>query len=574
MTSPAQVATPPRQALEQVVEKGRAALLRLPLALRQSPEDPVRRLRDHTIQAMIDLARLLQQSGDMDGGRALLADALALDARKPATHVAIGRLEALCQRSDLACTAFSAALRLKSDDCEVWSMFGDHLARLGKLPDAAAAYDAALRLDPNHLATLNNYSSLACNLGDYQKALVLLLRGHASAPTSREILLNLHNVSEYLGRADDSRHYLEKLIAISPGDSDAHLRLSALTRYQDGHPHIAAMEALYQGCADKPNDRVNLGYALFKAYDATGRSDEAFAALRQANDLRRAALTYSHRATSDYYTALRRFFDAGFRDRFRSAGYADKSPIFIVGMPRSGSTLTERILSSHPDVTGVGEIGTLVGLAQRSIMADRSGVRFPDAGLITPDTLHTLGRDYCRSLEALAAGAPRTVDKQLFNFAWIGLIKAVLPNAKIIDCRRSALANGLACYSSFLSEPGLEFTCDLEDLGHFFVDYRAMMDHWHQLFPGEIYELSYEQLTTDQEAETRRLLAYCDLPWDENCLDFHTLGGAVRTISAMQVRQPMYSGVDKKTARYLDELQPLIAILTEAGLMAGAAPAA
>lgn len=574
MTSPAQVATPPRQALEQVVEKGRAALLRLPLALRQSPEDPVRRLRDHTIQAMTNLASLLQQSGDMDGGRSLLAEALAFDLRKPATHVAIGRLEAVRQRHDLACAAFSAALRLNSDDCEVWSMFGDNLARIGKLPEASAAYAAALRLDPDHLATLNNYSSLACNLGDYQKALDLLLRGHAAAPASREILLNLHNVSEYLGRPDDSRHYLEQLIAISPGDSDAHLRLSALTRYQDGHPHIAAMDRLYRDSPDGSNDRINLGHALFKAYHATGRSSEAFAALRQANDLRRASLAYSHRATTDFYASLRQFFDAGFRDRYRSVGYAEKSPIFIVGMPRSGSTLTERILSSHPDVTGVGEIGTLVGLAQRSIMADRRGVRFPDAGLITPDTLRTLGRDYCRSLEAVAADAPRTVDKQLFNFAWIGLIKAVLPNAKIIDCRRSPLANGLACYSSFLSEPGLEFTCDLEDLGHFFVDYRAMMDHWHGLFPGEIFELSYEQLTTDQEAETRRLLDYCDLPWDGACLDFHTSGGAVRTLSAMQVRQPMYSGVDKKTARYLEELAPLIAILTEAGLMPEVTPAA
>ncbi|MCM2476501.1 tetratricopeptide repeat protein [Rhizobium sp. CG5] len=574
MTSAAQVASPPRQALEQVVDKGRAALLRLPPQLRQSPEDPVRRLRDHTIKAMLDLSRLLQQSGDMDGSRALLTDALALDPRKPAIQVAIGRLEALRQRPDLACTAFSAALRLNADDCEVWSMFGDSLVRIGKLADAAAAYDAALRLDPHHLATLNNYSSLACSLSDYQKALDLLLRGHAAAPASREILLNLHNVSEYLGREDLSRHYLEQLIAISPGDSDAHLRLSALTRYEDGHPHIATMEALYRDSPVGSNDRVNLGHALFKAYHATGRSREAFAALRQANDLRRAALSYSHQAISDYYTALRQFFDTDFRDRTRSAGYAGKSPIFIVGMPRSGSTLTERILASHPDVTGVGEIGTLVGLAQRRIMADRSGVRLPDAGLITPDALHTLGRDYCRSLETLAAGAPRTVDKQLFNFAWIGLIKAVLPAAKIIDCRRSPLANGLACYSSFLAEPGLEFTCDLEDLGHFFVDYRAMMDHWHRLFPGEILELSYEQLTTDQEAETRRLLDYCDLSWDEACLDFHKSDGAVRTMSAMQVRQPMYSGVDKKTARYLDELAPLIAILTEAGLMPAPAPAA
>jgi hypothetical protein len=300
-----------------------------------------------------------------------------------------------------------------------------------------------------------------------------------------------------------------------------------------------------------PPQRIYLHFALGKAYDDLGDAEAAFTHLNAGNTLKRRTNGYDESKALALFERIGRTFDPAFLADAR-VGIADAAPIFVIGMPRSGTTLVEQIISSHPDVGAAGEISVMNDIA-------RALGRFPEiVRTLGGDDLSRVGEEYVRRLHAYAPDAARVTDKTPSNMFFVGFIHLVLPNAKIVHVRRDPVDTCLSCYSQlFTREQGYAF--DLGELGRYYRAYHHLMQHWRDVLPKErMLDVRYEDVVADTEGEARRLLAYCGLEWDERVLLFHQNQRAVGTASASQVRQPIYKTSVARWRRYETHLRPLL----------------
>jgi hypothetical protein len=288
-------------------------------------------------------------------------------------------------------------------------------------------------------------------------------------------------------------------------------------------------------------DQISLHFTLGKAYADIEDNERSFHHLRAGNALRRSQLAYNETGTLNYLEYCRKVYDRALLSGKRPCGDESQLPVFVIGMPRSGSTLVEQILSSHPKVFGAGEIEDFRNLAIERAAFRQPGSRFLELIAAMPGAeLTRLGKDYLARVRPLAPNAARIVDKMLGNFQFIALIHLALPNARIIHTRRDPIDTCLSCFSKHFSF-GHAFTCDLGELGRYYAAYRRLMEHWRDVLPeGIMLEVQYEDVVADLEGQARRLIAYCGLEWDGACLAFHKTERPVRTASAAQVRQPIY----------------------------------
>ena len=326
--------------------------------------------------------------------------------------------------------------------------------------------------------------------------------------------------------------------------------------------------------APQPGDaeRVGLHLALYKACGDTGQNETAFSHLAAANTARRKAIPYDEQAAGDRFRTIRRVLDASLLARHADAGSPSRLPVFVIGFPRSGTTMVEQILASHPQVYGAGELADISDLAEN---LSKPGVSFPES--LTDGTepeFGSLGESHVRRLAALAPGATRVVDKNLGNYRRLGLIHLILPNAAIIHVRRDPMDTCFSCFENDFGDHQA-FSYDLGELARRYVLYREMMAHWRQVLPqGRVLEIDYEAIVSDLEGSVRRLLVHCGLPWDERCLNFHETRRAVFTQSQTQVRRPLYASSVGRWRRFERQLAPLAAALREgAGLSCGEARA-
>ena len=256
-------------------------------------------------------------------------------------------------------------------------------------------------------------------------------------------------------------------------------------------------------------------------------------------NLNRGRSTYDPKAIEALTARLITFFDASLFSSTAGCGYDSKDPIFIVGLPRSGSTLVEQILSSHSAVEGTMELPNMMNIARKMGNSTKDQTAYPEVISELPEQdLSFLGKSYIEDTQFLRSGLPFFIDKMPNNFL-IGLIKLILPNAKIIDARRNPMDTCFSCYKQYFAK-GQHFTYDLDDIARYYINYVKLMDHWDATLPDFVYRVNYEKMITNQEEETRKLLKYCELEWDENCLNFHKNKRAVKTASSEQVRQPIY----------------------------------
>jgi tetratricopeptide (TPR) repeat protein len=369
-----------------------------------------------------------------------------------------------------------------------------------------------------------------------------------------------------VGRAADATMAFDRAVSLQPGLVAAWYNRADGKRFTVDDPDIAAMQALLApGRVQAHEDRIRLHFALGKAYLDTGDGERAFAHLGEGNRMKRATLAYDAAASEQWMEDIAAQFPAALLDRHPGAGDPSQTPIFVIGMPRSGTTLIEQILASHPLIHGAGELTHL----QRSIrqgLASNGLPPYPQAAaMLQADHLAQIGRDYGDRLTALAPGAARIVDKLPGNFLYAGLIHMILPGARILHCRRDPIDTCLSCYSKlFASEH--EYSYDLAELGRFYNSYAMLSRHWRKMLPAAAYlEINYEAVVDDIESEARRLIEFCDLPWDAACLNFHATRRPVRTASMNQVRQPIYRGSVGRWEAYRPYLGPLLAALGRSG---------
>jgi hypothetical protein len=307
-------------------------------------------------------------------------------------------------------------------------------------------------------------------------------------------------------------------------------------------------------------ERIRYWFALGKAREDVGRYDAAFTAYTEGNRLQHDRLPCDEARADEMLARLIAVFDRDLFAARRDVRGGDKTPIFIVGMPRSGTTLLEQILASHPAVHGAGELPDLNQVIMNA--PARTGRRFPDfVPDLQPEDFRRMGEDYAERLWRLAPGARHITDKMPANFFYIGMIRLMLPQAKIIHAMRDPMDSCFSNYARLFNDT-MEFAYDLGTLGRYYVRYIKLMQHWHAvLTAGSILDLRYEDLVADPAAQARRMLDYVGLPWDDNCLAFHRNQRHVKTASMAQVRKPIYQTSVARWRHFENHLQPLLAIV-------------
>ena len=366
-----------------------------------------------------------------------------------------------------------------------------------------------------------------------------------------------------LGKLEEARDNLKMALARRPHYAEAWWQLASITKFTDYDDNIRSMEAAYRRDDATAPEKSQLAYALGKAFDDLQQHARAFEYWREGNDLRHKLSGYDVNPVLAEMRAMKRVFSATFRTTGDDNRNTSPALIFIVGMPRSGTSLTEQILASHSSVYGAGEIGALDDAIRGTVK------RFPgDLRKLSTADWHAIRQRYLDEVASRAGNANTVTDKMPGNFLHIGAISSLFPGAKIIHCRRDALDTALSCYTKPFIHNRLNFTCDLTDLGRYCHHYLDLMAHWSKIQVPNIYDIQYETLVTDPEQEVRKLLTFCAMPFEAGCLAFHETARPVKTASAAQVRQPIYRDSVHSSQHYERELQPFKAALdTTPGLV-------
>lgn len=443
----------------------------------------------------------------------------------------------------------------------------DYVGVLQKRQKFADALEQARRLrekDSDNPQVDMLYANQNLAVGNFDEALAVYSRRAEEAPNNPGIHLTLGHALKTTGQQQQAIEAYTRAYTVKPDFGDAYWSLANLKTYRFAEAQIAAMRELEAAPTTQLADRYHLCFALGKALEDHGHFAESFVYYERGNRLKRDEVGYDwRRITQEIDRQIEYCTQALFADKAGS-GHAAPDPIFILGLPRAGSTLLEQILASHSQVEGTMELPNILALAHK--LGGRRRIdeepEYPaNLSELTREELAEFGEAYIRdTMIHRKAGRPFFIDKMPNNFRHIGLIHLILPNAKIIDARRSAMG---CCFSGFkqLFAEGQEFTYGLEEVGHYYSDYVRLMDHWDRLLPGKVLLMRYEEVVDDLETQVRRLLDFCGLPFEKACLNFHETERAVRTASSEQVRQPLYrSGVDQ-WENYSTYLDPLRAVL-------------
>ena len=439
--------------------------------------------------------------------------------------IELGRVEEAMQRCQ-------KALEISPNNAFAHAGLAAALKELGRHPEAVTSYETALRLRPDHAETLSNLGLTRYEMGDIDA-----------------------------GKSD-----FKRALEIDPNHVHAHFNLARVTKYAEGDPQIAQMQALLNASSTAAKEKTLLNFALAKAFEDCGQVEQAFRHLSEGNRLRDAELKYTVDKDRAVFAQIKEVFASGALGKGQDAKTDEgaKQSIFVLGMPRSGTTLVEQIIASHSLVHGAGELDILA-----QVLSPQFDNASPGKSLSFNDyKLKKIRRAYEAGLQKLNVPERIVIDKLPMNFLWIGFIRSAMPDAKIVHVNRDPMATCWSNYKHYFSAAGLGYTFAQENVAEFYKLYVDLMDFWRERFGEDIYDLSYEQLTENQEAETRKLIEWCGLPWEDQCLDFHKTDRTVSTASALQVREAMYKGSSaswEKFAPFLDPLKEKLALEAAVG---------
>ncbi len=437
------------------------------------------------------------------------------------------------------------------------------LKNLDRFDEAVDCTAVAAAEMPRNAYALYMHASMLTVAGQHETALLYYRRAIQVREHHPAAWIGMGHLLKTLGRTEEGITAYHKAMEQMPGFGEVYWSLANLKTYRFTDVQVADMERRLATEALEESDRVHFLFTLGKAFEDQGRWQEAFGSYQQACAIQRMRISYDPVETAVINDRICKVFSQDFLKERQSQGCkTGPVPIFILGLPRSGSTLIEQILASHSQVEGTAELPD-IGKLTSALSRRFAGKVYPEAvsGLTAADW-QQLGEEYLRRTRRFRQGKPCFTDKMPNNFPSIGFILTILPDAKIIDARRHPLDS---CFGSLKQHfaHGQTWSYDLQEIGEYYLEYRKLMRHWHQVLPGKILEVRYEDLVNDQQVQTRRLLDFCGLPWEDACLRFHETERAVRTASSEQVRQPLYSSSLHTWKNFSTELQTLLEILSE-----------
>ncbi len=481
----------------------------------------------HDVNAALLLARLAMMANCFDDAREFLERIIEKQPRFIAAWHDLGTVLKELHFYEEAVSVLEDALELEPNNALTHYYHGAALAMAARPAEAVKSYEKAVSIDPELPGAHIGLGHVLKTVGDQEAGIAAYRRAIELRPNFGETYYSLANLKTFRFTDQDTEVMSQRL----------------------------ANESLPVEC------RVHFAFSLGKAFEDQKNYDRAFEHYALANQLHRDTIAYDPVQTGIAHERMREVFSKEyFETQVPESGCQSTDPIFIVGLPRSGSTLLEQILASHSEIDGTSELPDISMIAQ-GLTRPRSGQAFPRCmSDLSNNAIRGLGEQYLDQTRRHRGSAPFFTDKMPNNFAYVGFIKAILPNAKIIDARRHPMDSCFGCFKQHFAK-GQAFTYDLFELGEFYLEYRELMDHWDVVLPGAVLHVQYEEVVSDLETQVRRILHFCGLPFQESCVNFHETERAVRTASSEQVRQPIYSGSVQTWTRYGAHLDGLKEIL-------------
>lgn len=508
------------------------------------------------------------QSGNFEAAEGLMARSLDLDPSCANTWSDLGTVKLGSGKPEESVRHFARALELNDRHTDAMNNMAAAFKQLHRFDEAAIVLRRLAQLRPDSAAVMHSLADTLYNADAIDQSLAAYHEAIRLDPKSQEARLGMAETCEATGRFKQAK---AQYLAVLRRDPDNAAALAKILQLREGEADGKWARQAAE-LAERPDTdaavkmRLNIGLAYH--YDRTGAYELAFQHLKLARDEQARRHPFD---SNGYTSAIDTLIDVLTKDFYESAqtsGISSIRPIFIVGMPRSGTTLTEQILASHSQVAAGGELAALPAASHRVLELSAQHRPYPFGLLaLSQGSLATLARDYLEHLDKIDATAGRVTDKLPFNFMHLGLIPLLFPNATIVHCRRDPLDNCMSCYFTSFAEE-IQFTNDLDRLGRYYADYHRLMEHWKGAFPMRIFDLHYEDLVSNTEVAIRHLLDHCKLEWEDACLHFYLTERGIRTPSRWQVRQPIYGNSVARWRNYQERLEPLKRALGKA-LLAG-----
>ncbi len=518
------------------------------------------RIEPDYVEAHYNLGVALNDLGKHEEAIASYTEALRIKPDYAATHNNLGNALKAVGKHEEAIASHTEALRIEPDYAEAHNNLGVALNDLGKHEEAIACYSKALRLKPEVAEVHGNLGTALGDLGKHEEAISSYAKALRIKPDNARAHYNLGSALKAVGKHEEAIAKLTKALRLKPDYAEAQRVLGTVKKYKTDDPQVARMLELIADRSISVNDKMHLSFALGKAYDDIGDAESSFQHLLEGNRLRKKELGYDISSDRRLFSLIKSIFAADelpTLEEIQPVTGHKKQPIFIVGMPRSGTTLVEQILASHSQIYAAGELDVLNKIAILTL----NNINKNNFGGLTNDTIISVWDGYFAELNKIGDDEPNITDKMPLNFRWIGFILTAMPEAKIINLQRDPVATCWSVFKHYFSSKGTGYAYDLVDVAEYYKMYVGLMEFWRARFPNRLYDLNYEDLTENQEEETRKLIEYCGLVWEDQCLEFHKTKRAVKTASSFQVRQAMYKGSSEAWRKYETHIQPMLQAL-------------
>ena len=461
---------------------------------------------------------------------------------------------------DIAEAMLTKALKLDPTYSLVWANLAQVFSVTGQLDKAKKSFKNILNMEPKNGLIWAEYGTVLTKLANYKEGRDAYLKALEFKPDSPRVHLSLGHVYKTMGEIDNSIDSYKNTILQNNLSGEAYWSLANLKTYSFSENEIKDMEDTLKGDMSDI-ERSQMHFALGKAYEVKKDFDKSFKNYYEGNKVKKGLIKYSSDDTTDNTKRILNFFNKENIQELAKSSTGDRDPIFVLGMPRSGSTLVDQIISSHSKVDGTQELPNIIKIAAELNTNNQNN--YPEVlKELDESKLSNLGKDYILETAWARDSAPFFIDKMPNNFIHIGLIKTILPNAKIIDTRRDPMDTCFSCFKQFFAR-GQLFTYSLEDLGNYYTDYIRAMNHWQNVYGKDIYTVHYDNVINKTEETIRELIDYCELPFEKECLEFYNSSRPVKTPSAEQVRQPIYKSGLNYWKNYEKHLLPLKKIIDE-----------
>ncbi len=436
-----------------------------------------------------------------------------------------------------AIKTFLHILNLDNKNIAAYNNLGNVFKNMKNFEEAKTNYEKALEINPNFVNARTNYGNLFFELNNYEAAITNLKKAIDIDNKSVQPYYNLGLVYQSIGETEKAIQNFEMALKLAPNLTNADKMISRLTKYTKNHPHIIEMENKIKNQKLNNSQKSQLHFALGKAYEDFKEFDTSFQNIKLANDYKKKIIKYDLSDDLNTFKKLKAFFSK-YNFQLNLKSLESKKIIFIIGLPRSGTSLMEQILSSHSKIYGCGELDYMTRLIVKNFYTE-GNLDNNKLKKLSLSKKEEIAQNYINDVEKFQPDSLIYTDKAPLNFIWVGIIKILLPNSKIIHCKRNSKDNILSLYKNDFDDR-LNFSYDFKDLLEFYKEYRELMDLWKTKLNKEIYDVEYENIINSPVAEIKKLLKFCELDFEENCLNFYKNKRPIKTVSSAQARQPLY----------------------------------